>query len=289
MPSNIALLKDAAGFSKEFNVLRRSFILEHGSIFNYSLYLEASSEGDNPIKQGFSYTIKGINDKVENDTFVNPLEPKPIINFTAEYAELLPEQKYVVIAILKNPSKVHELTEIKAKLNAPYSNEIEQSLNKLMPNESYQIISNTLIAPKSSELGVEAGNKTINLTLNVEYKFYGVAKSLNKFLELKIKQEQAKNVATTINETKVANETKANETVAESQSGNKTNEQVTTMPVKPKPKFNKKNIFVGASIFITILLVTVVVIKIRKRKKGAEETMRITEDKQNQNIFKPNI
>lgn len=185
LPGNIILLKNAPSFSKDFNVLKLSSTLEPASTANYSLYLEAASSGANPIKQKYDYTIKNIKDTIENDTFVNVLEPKPIINFSAEYVE--PKaQKFIVLAKIKNPSGVHEIRDIKARLYAPYNNGITQTLNKLLPNETYQIISNTLIIPENAGILLQSGNKSINLALSIEYMVNDVVNSLNKSLEFKI-------------------------------------------------------------------------------------------------------
>lgn len=185
LPGNIILLEDAHGFSRDANTLKLSSTLEPASTKDYSLYLEAASSGANPIKQKYDYTIKNIQDTIENDTFINVLEPKPVINFSAEYAE--PKaQKFIVLAKIKNPSEIHEITNIKARLYVPYNNEITQTLNKLLPNESYQIISNTLIIPENASILLQPGNKSINLTLSIEYRINDVANSLNKSLEFKI-------------------------------------------------------------------------------------------------------
>jgi hypothetical protein len=50
---------------------------------NYSLYLEASSEGQDPINHKYAYTIKGISDLIENNTFI----------LKSSQAVSIPEQK----------------------------------------------------------------------------------------------------------------------------------------------------------------------------------------------------
>ena len=184
VPSNFKILKNI-DINKYDNTLKLNTKLEPGSMKNYSIYLEAIAGGSNPIKQKFDYSIKNTMYVIENDTFINPLEPKPTIDFTLEYAELLPGQKFIVVAKLNNPSRVHTLTDIKATLNASYNGIIEQSLNRLMPNESYTIISSVLVTPENID---EIDNQLINLNLNVGYKFGEVTKSVNRYLELKVKQ-----------------------------------------------------------------------------------------------------
>ena len=258
LPSNIALLKGTQRFNKEFNVLRRSLILETSSAFNYSLYLEASSEGNIPIKQTFDYTIKGIRDVIENNTFINPVEPKPIVNISAEYGEVMPGQKFIVVAKLKNPSRIHDLRDIKAKLNAP-SGEIEQSLNKLVPDEAYTIISNILTMPE------QFAEETAKLNLNIEYNFDGEIKLLNKSLELKIKQANETVTAAT----ESAQQTKA-EGTAEAQPKLSNETEVATITEKPS-LFNKKILFIGALVLTAFLAVMLVAFKRKKRKSGQME------------------
>ncbi len=70
LPTHILLIKDIPAFNKEARVLKHSLMLNPGYIINYSLYLEAISEGKEPINYKFDYTIKGISDVIENDTFI---------------------------------------------------------------------------------------------------------------------------------------------------------------------------------------------------------------------------
>ncbi|MBI2656321.1 hypothetical protein HYX03_01110 [Candidatus Woesearchaeota archaeon] len=270
LPSNTNILRNTPDFSKEFNMLKRSLTLEPNSFFNYSLYLEASSEGSNPIEQSFAYAIKGISDKIENYTFINAVEPKLLLNFSAEYPELMPGQKFIVVAKLKNPSRIYALTGIKARLDATENNEIEQSLDKLVPNESYTIISNTLIAQKN--LIEESGNKTIELNLTVEYNFMGVVKTLNKSIELKLKSFNGTtaNISTRDN-SQIQQETKMEETVAKTQSDNKTAEKVITITEKPKPGFfNRKTLKISAivlAVIAAIVLIMYIVISLNAKGK----------------------
>lgn len=70
LPNHISLIKDKPTFTKDGRTLKHSLILKPGYIANYSLYLEASSEGQEPINYKYAYTIKGINDLIENNTYV---------------------------------------------------------------------------------------------------------------------------------------------------------------------------------------------------------------------------
>lgn len=257
--NNMILFKEPPGFVKEANVLKRSLVFEPSSMLNYSLYLEALSEGNNLIKHSIEYTIKNIRDVLENTTFINSTEPKPILNFSTEYAEVTAGQKFIVIAKIKNPSRVHNLNDIKASLNVPYNNKLEQGADKLKPNETYTIISNTFVIPNDADLGLESGNKTSKLNLSVEYKFNEAIKSLNNSLEIVIKPGSS-------NETKVIS--KENKAIEKP--------QAVTIAEKVKSKLFKKEIL----FFIVIILLAFLVIFfiIFKRKKGKVENMPLQEN-----------
>ena len=271
IPWNFELLNKMPYFSRDVNVLKSSSKMDPGSSFNYSLYLKGNAESKIPIKQTFEYKIKSISYVIENDTFVNSAEPKPVINLSTDSAEVTPGEKFIVSAQIRNPSKIYELTNIKAKLSAPYNNDAEQNLNKLMPGDSYSIISSTLSIPKSS---IEELDKTIKLNLNVEYNFNDVIKSINKSVELKIKSLNATTSNATIRKDSAqnSNEAKINQTASiESNVSNKPN-VIETKIEQPKPTFfTKENLVIIASVFLTLLVVTFIIIKIGKRKKGIEQ------------------
>ena len=186
LPYNLELLKEVPGFDKDSNTLKSRLELEPGSEFNYSLYLKAPSNAETIINQNFDYSIKNVRNSIKNITFITPIEVKPSVYFKTEYAEVFPGQKFIVIAKIKNPSRIYGITDIKARLESPYNDDVEEKLASLMPSEYYYIISNTLIIPKDANMGFELGNKTINLNLNLEYKSNGATKYLNKSLEVKI-------------------------------------------------------------------------------------------------------
>ena len=251
MPGNIILLKDVPSFSKDFNILKLISTLEPTSTIEYSLYLEASSSIKNLIKQKYDYTIKNIQATIENDTFINVLEPIPIINFSAEYVEIAPTQKFIVLAKIKNPSEIHEITDIKARLYAPYNNEITQSLNKLLPNETYSIISNTLTIPENSDILFQSGNKSIKLNLSIEYKINDVVNSLNKSLEFKIR----------------VNSTNTN-VPQQTQSIDKSTKKASGITEKLKSALlNKDALIIAAGILTTFFSILFIINRIKKRKK----------------------
>lgn len=80
IPSHVSLIKDTPVFEKNARVLKHSLILKPGASINYSLYLEKLSEGTSPINSRFSYTIKGISDVIENNTYVDAMVTQPVIN-----------------------------------------------------------------------------------------------------------------------------------------------------------------------------------------------------------------
>ena len=278
LPGNFALLNKVPGFSKDVNILESDFKLEPGAIFAYSLYLKADSESKIPIKQIFNYKIKGLSDTIENDTFVKAPEPVPLINLTSEYNELMPGQEFIVTAELRNPSRIYELTGIKATLTAPDNSDVGQKLDKLAPNESYTMISSTLTAPKNPD---SPANKTVQLNLSIDYKFNGIAKSTTKSLALKLKPGNAAAGSITAKENvQSAKGAKTNGTsAAEAESGNKTN-SIETKIENPKPQFfNNKILLYGIAAAAVFFAVIFVISRIRKRKKpyGDLEKKALTE------------
>ncbi len=191
LPAQIAIINDA-GFNQDLNFLKHKVKIEHGSTKNYSFYLESKSEINEEIKQNYAYEIKNIVDTIENNVLINVVEPKPIIELFTEHDELEPGQNFVVIVYIKNPSTYHPFKDIKASLDFGAEN-IEKDLENLMPNVKFTVINKTLITPKNLSTGV---NKTI-INLDIYYKFEGIERSLNKYLELGIKNESK-----SINQTK---------------------------------------------------------------------------------------
>ena len=71
LPSHVSLIKDNPVFEKSARVLKHSLTLKPNASINYSLHMEKLSEGKEPINLKFAYAIKGINDVIENGTFVD--------------------------------------------------------------------------------------------------------------------------------------------------------------------------------------------------------------------------
>lgn len=78
LPSHVSLIKDTPAFEKSARVLQHNLMLKPGAGMNYSLYMEKLSEGKEPINSRFAYTIKGINDIMENSTFVDIISTQPV-------------------------------------------------------------------------------------------------------------------------------------------------------------------------------------------------------------------
>jgi len=260
LPSNMKLLKEVP-FTKEFNILKRSLILEPKSSFNYSLRLQASSWGNNPIRQKFDYTIKDIRDIIENDTLINVIDPKPIINFSAEYAELIPGQKFAVLATLKNPSKLYRLKSIRAKLDSPSGN-AEESLDKLEPDASYILISSLLKLPE------QFAGDTAWINLGIEYDFDGETKFVNQSLEIKVKQA---NITSALASKNITRENTTQAARAEPKPENKT---IVIAAEKPKPNLfsifhilNRWVLIFIAVAFAAFLIIFFAINRMQKRGK----------------------
>ncbi len=274
VPNNARILKSHVLFNKEGNTLTRSFTLDPGTGFNYSLYLQADYESEAPITHTIDYEIKGIKSTVVNETFINALEPKPMLNFSTEYSELAPGQEFIALARISNPSSITELSDIKATLNFPFNDVIQQSLSKLLPKESYTIISNTLAMPK-----LDSGfdfKSNIPLELKIEYKFRDDIKYINKSLELKIKQGTLNIEA--INETSIKDTKKITpnlETNVTSQiktaPANETKSPVTIVESNKKSGiFERQSLVIGGSILAILIVITFIISKIKSKGKGNE-------------------
>lgn len=128
IPNHISLIKDNPAFAKDGKVLKHSSVLKPGNMVNYSLYLEAISHGQEPINYKHAYTIKGIGDLIENNTFVN---------LTGIQASWLKEQEPD-----KNASAINAVTEVAI-----------QSPAAIIPNETDAA---TAYGNKTTEQGITA-------------------------------------------------------------------------------------------------------------------------------------
>ena len=280
IPNKINLLKNLPDFSSELDVLRRRVKLQAGYEFNYSLYLNIMPENQMPVTQTFDYTIKSVRDKIENSTYFASEELKPIIELSSEYPILAAGQKFILFVKIKNPNLLNRITDIKAKLNVPYNEEVAQSLSILMPNETYPIINSRLEIPKSADIG--PGNQTIQINVGIEYKFYDALKSVNKSFELKIKQEQkailsADNATNaTLNISDIKKEENVQSTAIETKPANKTSvktPQVKDLNVEEttiSESFNKESLYMVAVILTIFVAITITISKIRKKTAGVE-------------------
>lgn len=275
-PGNINIIKMPSGFAKDFNTAKKSLALDAGSILNFSFYLEPASEGKHPIQEKYKYSIKNVDYLFENTTYIDSIEPKPIIELISEYTQIKPGQKFIIVVKLKNPSKFYDLANIKASLNVPYNNEVIQSLFKLTTNQSYTIISNTFIAPQY----LSQETDTLNINLLVEYSLNELPKSINKSLALKVGSQLPQQPATSqpqpaANQSEAATETQAapaaqQETLNQSQQASAPAEIIeeTLQTKKFKVDFSDKMLWVFVGIILIIVFVLPVVIYlIRKGKK----------------------
>jgi len=279
VPSNIAFISTAGnlrynyGFSKDGNTLKKSFSLQPGEYFNYSVYFKELSEGENPIKETFDYIIKSISDKLENDTFVSTPNTQPTIKLNSESDELLPGQKFNVNATIRNPSKLYQLTNIKANLSAPYNQAIVQNLTRLVPNDVYTINSTfTLPSPP-----VPLPEK-ISIRLNLKYNFNEIPNSLDKYLELKISKslngsnltnEIIENITQSakqgVNELATQNN-RTNANLTASQGSNSTSQETTTTEVFYEKSNILSWILISISIFIFFIVSTVIAVLLQIKK-----------------------
>ena len=266
LPSNMLLLKDPAGFTINGNTLRLTTILDQDTNKNYSLYLEAKSEGNSLIKQKYDYTIKNVRDVIENNTFANVFEPKPVVNFSSEFAKVKPGQKYIIVAKITNPSLAHEFREINAKLIDQYGTRVEQSLAKLAPNETYAIISNTLIAPENSAL--KSTNITLNLT--IDYKLDKISKSFSKSFDIEVNQRSINTIPSSspVKSETFTQQAKENKTLAGS-TANET-KQITNVTLASSSFFDRKRVIYIVIGVVGLFIIVTIAGKLRKKWKPSK-------------------
>ena len=281
------LIRKVYGLSRDYNVLTYDKTLEPGSSDDYSVYLKSSSPGLNVIKHKFDYTIKNIKYSFENYTYLNVIEPKPLINMTVYPENATSGGSFVVLVKIKNPSRISDITGIKAKLEVSYNGDVIQNMDKLKANQSYVILSNTFAVPKKEDLSHDLNNN-INLNLNIYYdNIYGnkAVAGLNKSLIITdiepIKQQ---------NKTEQSNITSQNKTMqvneaTEPENNHNLNNNLTnilpsssTTTTINKPiiidkeaqklsLFDKNNLII-TSVFIIVFIALFIIYHIRKKKDG---------------------
>lgn len=124
IPGHVSLIKDTPAFEKNARVLKHGLTLKPNASIIYSLYMEKLSEGTEPINLRLVYSIKGINDVIENGTFVDIISAQEM---------KLPEPT-------KEENKSNETT-----TNLTAANEVQ------IPQPAWN---------KTTEANLEAGNKT---------------------------------------------------------------------------------------------------------------------------------
>ncbi len=123
LPNHISLIKDKPAFDKDGRTLKDSLTLKPGNIANYSLYLEASSEGQEPVNYKYAYTIKGISDLIENNTFI----------LKSSQAVSIPEQKQEPASATTNISTT--------QAEQPQAVDINETAAEIQPeNKTEQIV-----------------------------------------------------------------------------------------------------------------------------------------------------
>lgn len=188
IPQNIVLLKNVPGITSYGNMLKRTSYMVPDKLENYTLSLRALSAGSNPVKLDFDYTISGIKDAISNESIIHVSEPVLQVNFSSVPKNITPGQPYVVYAKIKNTGRLNDITDILARLNAPYNNPVIEKLGVLKPGESYAIISNTLLLPAGDTLYSGSG---ISVNLSMQYNAAGPMRNLSNVYVLNLTQKQA--------------------------------------------------------------------------------------------------
>ena len=277
-PGYINIIKMPSGFTKDLNVIKRILSLAGGTVLNFSFYLEPVSEGVYSIHEKYKYTLKNVDDIIENSTPISTIEPKPEIDLISEYQQVKPGQKFIVLVKLTNPSRFYDLTNIKSRLNVPFNNEVIESLSKLTPNQSYTIISNTFVVPEYLD---PQKTNNFNLELVVEYSLREIPKSINKSLAIKldslIPQEPAIiEPQPTANQSEITTEAQTAPVVQQETDSNQSQQEFNlveiieeALPLKKfKVDFSDKILWVVMGIIlIIILIVPAIIYNIKKKKR----------------------
>ncbi|MEK6892044.1 MAG: hypothetical protein AABX25_02555 [Nanoarchaeota archaeon] len=278
--SNFVVVKKTAEISKSYDELTYSARMQPGNVVNFSIYLKPTSGGNFSISKKFTYTIKNMRDTIENVTYISVLDPAPVIDLVSEYGEISPGQKFIVSAKLTNPSAIYTLQDIQAKLSIPYVADVAQNLKQLGPNESYSIISNTFALP-------DAGypRDYLKVSLEVDYTLNNIQRTLNKSIEVRIKQKNgannsvlSTNLTTSTAQTQAATQQNQNSSVSSQQTQQSAppppktpSTQVTEEKLNlPKPKLDfsdKKVIIIIGVLFVLLFVVPPIIYKIKKNKK----------------------
>ena len=86
LPRDLELIENISGFTKESNILKHDTKIGSNGEQYYSFHLRALSAGNASIKHKFSYTIKNIDDVVENETAIIIKESKLLATSSTELA-----------------------------------------------------------------------------------------------------------------------------------------------------------------------------------------------------------
>lgn len=277
LSSNFVVVKKTAEISKSYDELTYSARMQPGKVVNFSIYLKPTSGGNFSISRKFTYIIKNMQDTIENATYISVLDPAPVIDLVSEYSEISPGQRFIVSAKLTNPSVIYTLQEIQAKLSIPYVADVAQNLKQLGPNESYSIISNTFTLPDAVYT-----EDYLKINLEVAYTLNNIQRTLNKFIEVKIKQKNeannsvlSTNLTTSTAQTQA--ETQQNQNLsspsqqstppAPATSQTQVTEEKLNLP-KPKLDFSDKKVLVIIGILFALLfIVPSVIYTIKKNRK----------------------
>lgn len=133
----------------------------------FTFTLEADSGGSEPVRHKLDYTIKTLDDKIELQDLMEILSLKPEISLIISNNSPNPNEKIIFIADLKNPSRHHDFTALKAELASEFIEPVANELKALKSNQSYRILSNTLIAPNDID------KKQYLLNFKLLYSFNG--------------------------------------------------------------------------------------------------------------------
>ncbi len=257
-PAGLHVLEYPDDLVKDAGQYRMARQFEPNTGKNYSFHLVANSKESMPVKSRITYYVGNIYDVIENSTYIDPLEPAPLIEFIPETIEPDFDQKFVFLAKIRNPSIYYTLKKIKGTLDAPYNGKFYGETGSLSPNGSYSIISQTLVFPNDLK---DVIKNDIEVRLDIDYEFENALKSTSKSMTLKLKGvESPQPEQQAGQEIPIEQQTKQ-EAPAEQQKS-----IIEVIEEQPKVENIKNNWMFGAVAFAAVIALTLLIHLIKGRK-----------------------
>ncbi|MBI2661240.1 hypothetical protein HYX09_03150 [Candidatus Woesearchaeota archaeon] len=185
LPSFIKVKKKPEQFWASGNELGSTFKLKPKQASNFTFTLQAENHGIANITSRFDYYIQSLKDTLAFYDNLSIKDTTPEVSVLLSTETPKPNEKFVASVTLRNPSSQSNLEDVEAVLLSGFSEPIKNSINSLKANQSYNIISNTLMAP------ADIDEKPRTLELKITYAFSGKKYSIERSIPLRKAVEAA--------------------------------------------------------------------------------------------------